>query len=95
MIAVYILTNRPRGSLYTGVTADMRSRAWAHKHKRGSAHAAKYNLTRLVYVEEHWDIATAIAREKVIKRWRRQWKIELIEGSNPNWRDLSSHLGWS
>ena len=91
---VYIMTNRQRGTLYVGVTANIAERARAHKAGLGSRFAAKYRLTRLVYVEEHDDIARAIAREKAIKKWRREWKLQLIERQNPKWRDLSGDIDW-
>ena len=85
---VYIMTNRPRGVLYTGVTAVLPSRVWQHRNGEGSAFCKRYNLTRLVYAEQHASIQDAIAREKAIKAWKRAWKIELIEQSNPQWQDL-------
>jgi putative endonuclease len=85
---VYILANRKNGTLYTGVTADIAARMVQHREGTGSRHAAQYGVTRLVYAEPHDDITTAIAREKAIKKWRRAWKIELIERENPDWRDL-------
>ena len=91
---VYIMTNRRRGTLYIGVTANLAERVRAHKMGRGSAYAAKYNLRRLVYFEAHQDIDQAIAREKRLKKWRREWKFQLIEEVNPQWRDMSGHIGW-
>ena len=91
---VYMMTNRRRGSLYTGVTTDLAERVRAHKIGCGSRHAAKYNLKRLVYAEGFDDIALAIAREKKVKKWRREWKFRLIEEQNPQWRDLSADIGW-
>jgi putative endonuclease len=88
---VYIATNRS-GTLYIGVTNDLKRRMWEHKQKMGSKFAAKYNITRLVYYEEAADIRDAIAREKQLKRWRREKKVWLIECENPQWRDLSE--GW-
>jgi putative endonuclease len=85
---VYIATNRSR-TLYIGVTNNLERRMWEHKQKVGSRFAAKYNITRLVYYEESDDIRDAIAREKELKGWRRDRKIELIEGDNPLWEDLS------
>lgn len=85
---VYIMTNRPRGVLYTGVTADIVARAAQHRAGEGSAFCRRYNLKRLVLAEFCEDIAPAIAREKAIKEWNRAWKIELIERSNPHWQDL-------
>jgi putative endonuclease len=89
---VYILANRYRGTLYTGVTADIAGRMMQHRDGSGSRFAAKYGVDRLVYVEHHDVIDNAIAREKAIKKWRRDWKIELIEKSNPDWLDLCDTL---
>lgn len=85
---VYIMANRYRGSLYVGVTADLAGRVQQHKEGRGSAHVTTYGLTRVVYAERHEEIVPAIAREKLVKRWRREWKFALIEQDNPEWRDL-------
>lgn len=85
---VYIITNRKQGALYTGVTADISQRIVQHRERTGSKFAKKYEIYRLVYIETHDDITFAIAREKAIKKWRRAWKIELIEQANPDWRDL-------
>ena len=85
----YIMTNKPRGVLYVGVTADIAARAVQHRNGTGSAFCKKYGLTRLVLVEPHDDITLAIAREKALKAWKREWKIRLIEESNPGWRDVS------
>jgi putative endonuclease len=89
---VYILTNRPFGPLYTGVTADLSRRMDQHRTRTGSAFAAKYGLTRLVWCEHHPDIATAIQREKSIKRWPRMWKLNVIVDLNPEWNDLTDSL---
>jgi putative endonuclease len=85
---VYILTNKPNGVLYIGVTSDIASRMVQHREGRGSAFCRKYGLKTLVYAEEHDDISVAIAREKALKAWKRAWKIELIENANPRWGDL-------
>ena len=85
---VYILANRKNGALYTGVTSDLAARMMQHRDGKGSRFCAKYGITRLVYIEEAPTISDAIAREKAIKKWRRAWKIELIEKHNPEWRDL-------
>lgn len=84
----YILTNRPRGVLYIGVTANLPGRLWSHRNGKGSDFCKRYRLTRLVLAEWHDCIADAIAREKAMKAWNRAWKIQLIETSNPQWRDL-------
>ena len=88
---VYILTNGAR-TLYVGVSKDLMRRVYEHKHKLGGGFTAKYNVNWLAYYEEVSDIRSAIEREKQIKGWRRSKKIELIEGFNPDWKDLS--LGW-
>ncbi len=85
---VYIVTNKSR-MLYIGVTNDLQRRMWEHKQKTGSRFAAKYNITRLAYYETFDDIRDAIAREKELKGWRRDKKVDLIEDDNPLWEDLS------
>jgi putative endonuclease len=85
---VYIMADRYRGGLYVGVTADMVRRAAQHKEGKGSIHVAEYAKTRLVYVERHDDIEAAIWREKLVKKWKREWKFALIEADNPDWLDL-------
>jgi putative endonuclease len=88
----YIMTNHVRGVLYTGVTADLAARVAQHRAGKGSAFCAKYRLKRLVLAECHDSIDDAIRREKLLKTWKRGWKIELIEASNPQWRDLWDDL---
>lgn len=85
---VYILANKPFGTLYVGVTNDLVRRVFAHKQNVVAGFTAKYGLHDLVYYEVHASIEAAIAREKRLKRWRRDWKIDLIAGANPDWRDL-------
>jgi putative endonuclease len=87
----YIMTNKPRGVLYIGVTADFATRVAQHRDGTGSAFCRRYSLKRLVLAEVHDDIVGAIAREKALKAWKREWKIRLIEDSNPKWDDLA-HL---
>ncbi|QDZ07581.1 GIY-YIG nuclease family protein [Sphingomonas panacisoli] len=89
---VYIMTNKPRGVLYTGVTADLAARVDQHRRGVGSAFCRQYNLDKLVFAEPSDDIEPAIAREKAIKAWKREWKIQLIESMNPNWEDLFDRL---
>lgn len=89
---VYIMSNRCSGVLYTGATNALLKRVRQHRSGHGSAFAARYNLHKLVWCEIHTDIEQAIIRQKRIKRWRRVWKIELIEGLNPQWRDLAAVL---
>ncbi|MCB2061024.1 MAG: GIY-YIG nuclease family protein, partial [Novosphingobium sp.] len=84
----YIMTNGAHGTLYIGVTADLPVRITQHRDGRGSEFCAKHGLTRLIYAERHDDIRDAIAREKAMKKWKRQWKLRLIRERNPDWRDL-------
>ncbi|MFT3811518.1 MAG: GIY-YIG nuclease family protein [Micropepsaceae bacterium] len=86
---VYIMTNRPHGTLYAGVTNDVGRRVWEHKEGVGAGFTKRYGLNRLVWYEVHDDVTLAIAREKAIKTWRRAWKVRLIESANPAWDDLS------
>lgn len=88
----YIITNHKRGTLYIGVTADIERRIYEHREGLTPGFAWKYGCTRLVWYEDHADIVSAIQREKSLKRWYRQWKIELIEKANPDWRDLYYEL---
>ena len=87
---VYIMSNRKDGVLYIGVTSELSRRIVQHREGKGSAFCRRYGLKRLVYAEEHDSIEEAIAREKAMKAWKRAWKIELIEGENPEWDDLFS-----
>ena len=89
---VYIMTNRPNGTLYIGVTNNIARRAFEHRTAIGSQFTSRYGLVRLVYVEWHDDILAAIQREKNMKGWPRGWKARLIGGSNPEWRDLYDDL---
>ena len=85
---VYIMANRYRGGMYVGVTADLTRRVYQHRIGKGSQHVADFGKTRIVFGERHEDIVAAIAREKRVKKWRREWKFALIEADNPDWRDL-------
>ena len=89
---VYIITNKPRGTLYIGVTGGLDDRMERHVNEEGSKFTSKYKLKMLVYYEEFQFVNDAIAREKQLKNWHRQWKINLIEETNPNWIDLWSKL---
>jgi putative endonuclease len=89
---VYIMTNRPNGTLYTGVTTDLARRAWEHREGLVDGFTKRYGLKRLVYVETHLDIGTAIQREHNIKHWPRKWKVRLILATNPDWNDLYNRL---
>jgi putative endonuclease len=90
--AVYILASKIYGTLYIGVTSDLCSRISAHKEKLIPDFTKKYNVDRLVYVEFHNSMDEAIAREKQLKEWKRDWKIQLIEKDNPQWIDLYAEL---
>ena len=85
---VYIMTNRPNGPLYVGVTSDLARRAWEHRDGLIAGFTKRYGLKRLVYCERHEDIRAAIQREKTLKHWSRAWKVRLILGANPSWDDL-------
>jgi len=85
---IYLMTNKPRGTFYVGVTADLVRRIYQHKNGDGSEFVKKHCLSRLVWFDHANDIETAILMEKRIKRWHRQWKIELVEKLNPMWSDL-------
>jgi putative endonuclease len=85
---VYIMTNRPNGTLYVGVTANIARRAWEHREGVADGFTKRYGLKRLVFVERHDEITSAIQREHTMKHWPRAWKVRLILASNPNWDDL-------
>jgi putative endonuclease len=89
---VYIMASRPRGTLYAGVTSNLIKRVWEHKNNVIRGFTSDYDVHRLVWFERHDSMYSAITREKAIKEWRRFWKIELIEKSNPGWRDLYEQL---
>ncbi|HJS29340.1 MAG TPA: GIY-YIG nuclease family protein [Anaerolineales bacterium] len=89
--SVYIMTNRSK-TLYTGVTGNLAERVNQHKTGNGSRFTSKYRINQLVYFENYIYVNDAIFREKQIKGWRREKKVELIESVNPNWEDLSA--GW-
>jgi putative endonuclease len=89
---VYIMTNRPNGTLYIGVTSDLARRAFEHREGVIDGFTKRYGLKRLVYAEQHEDISGAIQREKTMKHWPRAWKVRLILTLNPNWDDLYDQL---
>ncbi|MDZ5696809.1 GIY-YIG nuclease family protein [Chelativorans sp. M5D2P16] len=91
---VYMVASQKRGTIYIGVTNDLGRRVVEHKDGKGSRFASRYGVTRLVWYEEHFDMRDAIQREKSLKRWPRQWKIELIEKANPEWQELLRGWGW-
>ena len=89
---VYLLASRKNGTLYLGVTNNLIRRVYEHRHKLMPGFTSRYDVVRLVWFECYDDPSNAIAREKEIKKWRRQWKIELIEKSNPDRRDLYDEI---
>ena len=92
---VYILTNRPRGTLYVGVTSDPVRRFDEHRRGAFDGFAKRYHLRRIVRIELFEDMHEAIEREKQLKRWHRQWKINLVESENADWRDLATEVGFA
>jgi putative endonuclease len=89
---VYMMANRMRGTLYVGVTADLAKRAWEHRSGAVEGFTKRYGLHRLVWFEQHEEMEQAILQEKRLKRWRREWKIALVEHTNPSWRDLYDEI---
>ena len=85
---VYLLASKPYGTLYLGVTSNLVGRAWQHKNDQVDGFSKKYGVHRLVWFEMHETMLTAITREKQIKKWNRDWKINLVQTMNPEWRDL-------
>ena len=85
---VYILANKRNGTLYTGVTNNLEYRMFQHKNRIGSKFTSKYSVDMLMYYEETDDIGESIHRDKQLKKWKRAWKMSLIEESNPSWKDL-------
>jgi len=86
--AVYILANKRNGTLYIGVTSDLIKRVWQHRNNVVKGFTEKYGVHQLVYYELHDTMESAIAKEKMLKNWKRAWKLQLIERSNLKWRDL-------
>lgn len=89
---VYILSSGKNGTLYIGVTSDLRRRVWEHKHDLVKGFTKEYGVHDLVYYEQYEDIEQAILREKQMKAWKRYWKIKLINKSNPDWNDLYNSI---
>ena len=89
---VYILSSKRNGTLYIGVTSNLVQRAWEHKNNFVDGFTKRYAVHNLVWYEVHDSMESAIAREKALKRWKRAWKIRLIEESNPSWKDLYSEI---
>ncbi len=88
----YILANKRNGTLYIGVTNDIVRRVYEHRTSEIDGFTKKYGVHRLVYYERCSDVLEAIAREKQLKNWHRQWKVELIEQANPTWEDLYDEI---
>lgn len=89
---VYILASQRNGTLYIGSTSNLIKRVFEHKNKFIGGFTARYNVTNFVYYEEHQNIIEAARREKRLKNWCRKWKLNLIEGMNPNWKDLFEEI---
>ena len=89
---VYIMANKPNGTLYIGVTSDLVQRVWQHKSDLVPGFTKRYGAHTLVWYEGHETMESAITREKRLKEWKRAWKVELIEQGNPSWRDLYAHI---
>ncbi len=89
---VYLLSNRRRGVLYVGVTSNLNRRISEHKAKLVAGFTNTYGVSKLVYVEEYPSITEARSRERTLKRWRRDWKFNLVEELNPDWNDLSEQI---
>lgn len=89
---VYILTNKTNNVLYIGITNDLIRRMQEHKNKLIPGFTSKYNLTKLVYFEQTSDVNVALNREKQLKNWHREWKVNLVNRANPAWNDLSGNF---
>ncbi|MCK4892045.1 MAG: GIY-YIG nuclease family protein [Candidatus Pacebacteria bacterium] len=90
---IYITASKRNGTLYVGVTSNLKKRIYEHKESIVDGFTKKYKVDRLVYFETTNDISSAILREKQVKKWKREWKIKLIEKENPCWIDLYDNLG--
>ena len=90
---VYMLASNRNGTLYVGATSNLIQRVWQHKNDLVAGFTKRYRVHTLVWYEVHETMESAIAREKAIKRWKRDWKIELLQENNPSWRDLYDDLG--
>lgn len=89
---IYMISNKKYGVIYIGITHDLRKRMYQHKNKSLGGFSSKYNLMNLVYFEHHTNKWDAVEREQKLKNWKRQWKIDLIEKTNPDWHDLYDNL---
>jgi len=87
-----MMANRMRGTLYVGVTTNLAKRAWEHRSGAVEGFTKRYGVHRLVWFEQHEEMEQAILQEKRLKRWRREWKIALVEHTNPSWRDLYDEI---
>ena len=85
---VYILASKINGTLYVGVTSDLNKRIWEHKNNVIEGFTKRYSVHTFVWYETHESMESAISREKELKKWKRQWKLDLINETNPEWRDL-------
>ncbi len=85
---VYIMASGKRGTLYVGVTGNIQRRVWQHRNNIGGGFTSRYDITRLVHIEQCSDVHSALNREKKLKKWNREYKINLIERGNPGWNDL-------
>ena len=92
MFYVYLLASKPYGTLYIGTTADLARRVWEHKNKLVPGFTTRYGVDRLVWYEAYENSASALRREKQLKEWKRDWKINLLERDNPHWLDLYPSL---
>ncbi|ASK88563.1 GIY-YIG nuclease family protein [Sphingorhabdus sp. SMR4y] len=92
--AVYIMASQRNGTIYVGVTSALERRIYQHREKVTKGFTARYAVNRLVWFEIHETMESAISREKQIKAWRREWKLALIEKSNPQWLDLAENFGF-
>ncbi len=86
--AVYLLATKKNGTLYIGVTSNLVARTWQHREHVVEGFTTRYNVTRLVWYELHATMESAILREKRLKKWNREWKLRLVDETNPEWRDL-------
>ena len=89
---VYMMASRKKGTLYIGVTSDLIKRIWEHKSDLVESFTKRYQVHDLVWYEPHQSMESAIGREKALKNWKRKWKVELIEETNSEWRDLYTEL---
>jgi len=89
---VYILASQRNGTLYTGVTSNLSKRIWEHKNNAVDGFSKEHHVHMLVWYEIHQDMPAAIEREKQLKKWKRKWKCDLIEGMNPYWKDLYEQI---